>query len=192
MRATSSMIIAASIAAAGPAAAAVETVATGGVSFATTPFTYDFGGGNSLTISNTGDFFSPEGISTAGGLTVGSLGAPFYTSAQPTAYFTNRGGSFGPGGELPMFASFASPTAVAYSISEGLVGFRFDLGSGFQYGYVDTAGTSVKGLRFETTPDTAVAFNTVPEPASWALMIAGFVMTGVAARRRGPAQALLA
>ena len=166
-----------------PAFAAVQTVNVG-VSFANTPFTYDFGGGNTLTISNTGDFFAPEAVSTGGNLQVGSLGAPFYTSPQPTSYFFNRGGSFGPGGELPQFASYAAPAAVAYSIAEGLVGFRFDLGQGFQYGYADTAGTTLYGFRFETTPGVNVAFGAVPEPMTWALMIGGFAMTGVAMRRR--------
>ncbi len=83
-----------------PAMASVQTVITGGVSFATMPFTYDFGGGNRLTISNSGDFFSPEAVSTGGSLQVGSLGAPFYNPPQPTSYFTNRGGSFGPAAAL--------------------------------------------------------------------------------------------
>ncbi len=52
-----------------------------------------------------------------------------------------------------------------YSISEGLVGFRFDLGQGYQYGYADIAGSTLYGVRFETTPDVAVPFGAVPEPA---------------------------
>lgn len=167
-----------------PAMAAVQTVSTGGVSFATMPFTYDFGGGNRLTISNSGDFFSPEAVSTGGSLEVGSLGAPFYNPPQPTSYFTNRGGSFGPGGELPQFLSYVAPAKVAFSISEGLVGFRFDRGNGFQYGYADTASTNLYGFRFETTPGVSVAFAAVPEPANWALMISGFTVTGIALRRR--------
>ncbi len=166
-----------------PALAAVQTVDVG-VSFANTPFTYDFGGGSTLTISNTGDFFAPEAVSTGGSLQVGSLGAPFYNPPHPTSYFYNRGGSFGPGANLPQFESYATPAPVAYSISRGLVGFRFDLGQGYQYGYADTAGTTLYGFRFETTPGAAVTFGAVPEPATWALMIGGFAMTGFAARRR--------
>ena len=167
-----------------PATAAVQTVSTQGVSFATTPFTYDFGGGNTLTISNSGDFFSPEAVSTGGNLQVGSLGAPFYNPPQPTSYFTNRGGSFGPGANLPQFQSYATPATVAYSISEGLVGFRFDLGQGYQYGFADTAGTNLYGFRFETTPGVALPFGAVPEPATWALMLGGFALTGASLRRR--------
>lgn len=40
-----------------PAMAVVQTVITGGVSFATMPFTYDFVGGNRLTISDCGRLF---------------------------------------------------------------------------------------------------------------------------------------
>ena len=183
MRVVFTAAVAAFAVAATPALAEVQTVNVG-VSFADTPFTYDFGGGNTLTISNTGDFFAPEAVSTGGNLQVGGFGAPFYDPPQPTSYFFNRGGSFGPGGELPLFLSFAAPAAVAYSISEGLVGFRFDLGHGLQYGYADTAGTTLYGFRFETTPGESVAFGAVPEPASWALLVGGFAVTGMAMRRR--------
>ncbi len=185
MRLMLSMAAAAVAIASVPAGASVVTYATGGASFATTPFVHDFGGGNTLTVSNTGDFFSPEAVATGGDLQVGSFGAPFYNPPQPTAYFTNRGGSFGPGANIPpIFQSYSTPAPVAYSISEGLVGFRFDLGNGLQYGYVDTVGTSIRGFRFETTPGADVPFGAVPEPASWGLMIAGFALTGVASRRR--------
>ena len=170
-----------------PATAAVQTIATGGVSFAATPFTYDFGGGNTLTFTNTGDFFAPEGVSTGGNLQIGSFGAPFYDPPQPTSYFTNRGGSFGPD-VISLFLPYASPAAVAFSISEGLVGFRFDLGGGYQYGYADTAGTNLYGFRIQTTPGLDVALGAVPEPATWALLFVGFGLTGVAVRRAGGAR----
>lgn len=179
------------MAAAVPAVAAIKTVGLGGVSYATTPYTYDFGGGNSVTFSTTSDFFNPASVSTGGTTQIGSLGPPFYDPPQPTSYFFNRGGGFGPGREFPLFLSYASPAPVPFSIVEGLVGLRFDLGKGYQYGYADIAGSTLYGFRFETTPGASVPFGAVPEPASWAMMITGFgiVGGGLRVRRRVPATA---
>lgn len=174
---------------AGSANAAVKTVALGGVSYYDTPYTYDFGGGSTVTFTTVdrGFFaYNPAGVSTGGSTEVASLGAPFYDPPQPTSYFFNRGGSFGPGANLAPFVAYASPAAVPFSIVEGLVGLRFDLGQGYQYGYADIAGSILKGFRYETTPGVAVPFGAVPEPTSWALLITGFgiVGTGLRTRRR--------
>ncbi len=171
---------------AAPAAAAVTTDRLD-VSFAKSPYTVSLGGGNTLTFTTVDPGFfalAPAGVSTGGTTQVGSFGAPFYDPPQPTSYFSNRGGSFGPGGENPLFLSYSAPAAVPYSISEGLVGFRFDLGKGYQYGYADITGSYLSGVRFQTTPGEAVAFGVVPEPASWVLLIAGFGMIGATLRRR--------
>lgn len=168
--------------AASPGWAAVQTVNLG-VSFASAPFTYDFGGGNTITFTALNDFFNPVGVSTGGTTQIASLGAPFFDPPRPTSYFSNRGGSIGPD-TLAQFIGYATPAAVPFSIVEGLVGLRFDLGQGFQYGYADVAGSRLFGLRFETTPGVGVALAAVPEPGTWALMIGGFAAVGIAARRR--------
>ncbi len=187
------VLMMAAMIAAVPAAAEVKTVALGGASFFATPYTYSFGSGNSITFTTVDKSFfayNPAGVSTAGTTQVGSLGAPFYNPPQPTSYFFNRGGRFGPGGELPLFLSYATAAAVPYSISEGLVGFRFDLGHGYQYGYADIAGSTLYGVRYQTTPGTSVAFGAVPEPATWAMMLGGFGLVGAGVRaRRGVATA---
>ncbi|MBV8972523.1 MAG: PEP-CTERM sorting domain-containing protein [Sphingomonadaceae bacterium] len=171
-----------------PAAAAIQTVPLAGVSFYDTPYTYDFGAGNTITfttVDRTFFAYNPAGVSTGGTVQIASFGAPFYDPPQPTSYFTNRGGSFGPGANITaLFLSYATPAAVPYSISEGLVGLRFDLGRGYQYGYADIAGSTLYGLRFQTTPGLALPFGAVPEPAAWALMVVGFGLVGAATRRR--------
>lgn len=168
--------------AAAPAFAAVQTVNLG-VSFADAPYNYDFGGGNTITFTALNDFFNPVGVSTGGTTQIASLGAPFYDPPRPTSYFSNRGGSIGPD-TLAQFISYSAPASVPFSIVDSIVGLRFDLGSGFQYGYAQVAGSTLFGLRFETTPGVGVNIAAVPEPATWALLIGGFAMTGVAMRRR--------
>lgn len=187
-------LVSAGIAAVGVATTANAKVVTTIInqSYYNSPYTYDFGGGNTVTFSTVDKSFfatNPAGVSTGGSTQIGSLGAPFYNPPQPTTYFFNRGGSFGPGGEQPLFVSYTSPAAVPFSIVEGLVGLRFDAGQGYQYGYADIAGSTLKGFRYETTPGANVAFGAVPEPASWAMLIAGFGLTGATLRRRRPATA---
>ncbi|TRW16949.1 PEPxxWA-CTERM sorting domain-containing protein [Glacieibacterium frigidum] len=168
--------------AATPALAEVQTVNLN-VSFADTPFTYDFGGGNTITFTALSDFFNPAGVSTGGSTQIASLGAPFFNPPRPTSYFLDRGGSIGPD-TLAQFIGYTTPAAVPFSISRGLVGLRFDLGQGFQYGYADVAGNTLFGVRFDTTPGVGVALAPVPEPGTWALMIGGFAAVGVMERRR--------
>lgn len=176
------------------AGAAVVTVSAGGASFFDKPYTYDFGGGNTVTFTTVDKTFfalAPAGVSTAGTTQIGSFGAPFYDPPRPTAYAYNRGQSFGPGANLPLFLPYASPAAVDYSIVRELVGLRFDLGEGYQYGYADIGGSTVYGFRYETTPGADVPFGAVPEPTSWAMLITGFAVVGggLRVRRRGLATA---
>ncbi|NJC09655.1 PEPxxWA-CTERM sorting domain-containing protein [Polymorphobacter fuscus] len=167
---------------AGAASAAVVT-ATGYQSFESAPYTYDFGGGNSVTFEVVGGFFEPAGVATTGNVQVLSDGAPFFDPPRPAAFFTNRGGSIGPN-SLGVYAGYASPAVIPFSISRGIIGLRFDLGQGFQYGIADLAGGNLYGIRFNTDPGASIRIAAVPEPASWAMMIVGFGLSGAAMRRR--------
>lgn len=165
-----------------PATAEIRTVALGGVDFGSTPYTYVLGTNATITFTTLdAASTSPAGVSTGGTTEVASLGAPFYDPPQPTSYFANRGQSFGPG-VLAQFIKYDAPAAIPFSIVEGLVGFRFDLGQGYQYGYADLAGSTLYGIRFETTPGASVPFGAVPEPSAWAMMITGFGLAGGALR----------
>ena len=155
-------------------------------SYYDTPYTIAFGGGNSLslsTIDKSAFSPSPAAVETGGGLEVTSLGAPFYPTPQPSVFFADRGGSIGPTTFIG-FSSFASPTTIPFSGSESILGFRFDSGQGSQYGYADFAGSQLHGFRYETAPGVAVGIASVPEPAAWALMIAGFGVVGTGLRTR--------
>ena len=168
-----------------PAAAAVVTVPLD-VDFAAAPYTFSFGGGASVTFTLVdGSFFAfdPAGISTTGTAHVLSLGPPFYDPPRPTSFFSDRGGSIGPA-TLGTFASYATPAAIPFSIVDSIVGLRFDLGQGFQYGYAQLAGSFLSGIRYETTPGVGVDISAVPEPATWGLLIGGFALVGTSLRRR--------
>lgn len=168
-----------------PATAAVVT-ANLGVSFATTPYTFSFGNGANVTFTLVdASRFAPDpaGVSTVGSTQILSLGAPFYNPPRPTSFFTDRGGSIGPA-TLGQYLGYAAPTAIPFSLSESIVGLRFNLGQGFQYGYADIAGSTLYGFRYETTPGASVNIAGVPEPAAWALMITGFGCVGLGMRGR--------
>lgn len=180
--------IAASLAAASSANAAVITQFVG-ADLSGSPYTINFGSGGTLTFSTVDPApfaTAPTGVQTSGSARIFSLGAPFYSQPTPTSYFTESAGSFGPG-QLGFFAAYEAPTAIPFSISDGLIGFGFTLADGLHYGYAQLGGSVLTGFRYETVADTGVAFggiSAVPEPGVWAMMISGFALVGLALRRR--------
>lgn len=189
-----SCAVALAMSAALPASAAVITQYVG-QNIGQNPYKIDLGVG-SVTFSIVDPFsFSPVGVQTSGAAQVFSVGAPFYPQPTPTSYFLDRGGSFGPG-ELGFFASYATPTAIPFSIVDGLIGFGFTLADGLHYGYAQVGGDFLTGFRFESVPGVGVALGAisapVPEPAVWAMLISGFGMVGAMLRRRPRSLATLA
>ena len=165
--------------------ASVITVGTD-ADISKTPFTIDLGLGNTLTFSTVASDpfdFNPDGLQTGGSLQVISFGAPFYPMPTPTEFFTDRDGVFGPTDIEGSFAAYSVPTAIPYSLSEGLVEFGFSLADGFHYGYADLAGPTLYGYRYNDTPDGSLALAAVPEPATWTFMIAGLFGLGMMKRR---------
>lgn len=180
--------LAAALFAASSASAVVITPYVG-ADLTTSPYTIDFGEGGSLTFSTVDSSFfarDPTGVQTSGSAQIFSLGAPFFSQPTPTSYFTESNGSFGPG-QLGFFASYSTPAAIPFSLSDGLVGFGFTLSDGLHYGYAQLGGSFLTGFSFEDQAGAGVPFgqiSAVPEPGVWAMMIAGFALVGSALRRR--------
>lgn len=120
-------------------------------------------------------------------------GAPLYESAP--LYFDGSAGAYSfspnlattPGGN---YIAFMTVAGVANPASTVRVGGTFgDTITSGAFRYLNTSGAApTVGANWDTyfVQDMAftAVFDAVPEPATWAMMIAGFGMVGFAARRR--------
>ncbi len=160
----------------------------------------DFTGGSALfgfqgrqftfsDVSSGGFDSNPVAVMTAAGAAVTALGAPFYNPPQPTTYFDPIRGSgtllFDAGYQ---YSGFATPTRIPFSASPSFIGLALTLDDGIHYGFARFAGTYLVSYAFESTPglgiDVASTIAPVPEPETYALMLAGLGVLGFAARRR--------
>ncbi|MES2289998.1 MAG: PEPxxWA-CTERM sorting domain-containing protein [Pseudomonadota bacterium] len=174
--ATAPFVLLATQATAAPVVTAVGTTYT-----ASNPFSFTFGQ-STFTLTGTGDIFNPTAISTRGT-------AQFNTVlGGPTSSFTNRGTvTFGASDQ---YAAFTSPTTIRFSNGENFIGLRAtDAAGQVFYGYAFTTNNVINSYAFESVAGATITASTaipaaVPEPATWAMMIGGFGVMGVAMRRR--------
>jgi len=185
MRITSHAILLAavtSILALASSASATPVITSIGADLAASPYTFTYQG-SSFTFGYNGQLFSgPVTISTANGGEVNTI------FGQPTTNFADgRGGpvTFGP---TQNYGAFADQTVIRFSNGGNFIGLRAVTGTGTFYGFAYSTDNILNSIGFENVADTAITATTaagaVPEPASWALMIAGFGLVGGAMRRR--------
>jgi uncharacterized repeat protein (TIGR03803 family) len=130
-------------------------------------------------------FTGAKGASSYAGLTADAAGSLYGT--------TFYGGSHDVGTVFKLSAGGALTTLASFDGTNGADSFAGQVAdaAGNLYGTTRGGGAPGKGAVFKLSdvgfnePDVAA----VPEPASWAMMIAGFGLAGAAARRRRQAVA---
>lgn len=155
-----------------------------------------FGGDASYTFSFNGDGLSP--ISVAVGGTGEVYGNGFFSPNEPDPL---EEGAIVP--DQLSLGEFFQPTGavpIQYSVAMDWIALSFTSGGNTYYGYAEVGGSTLYRLGYNDTPGGSIATGedfrelnpsgSVPEPASWAMMITGFGLVGGAARRTRRAVAL--
>lgn len=143
------------------------------------------GGGNALSFTQTiggGDIFTANTFSSPTGnfhISFEYLGTCGASSCGGFLGFNNPA-------ETWLAGSGNYPTAHPITETGGwqTISFDFASSSPIRLKLEDFTGANDGGAANNVYFRNLVLSGAVPEPASWALMIAGFAMTGVAARRR--------
>ena len=175
--------------AAGIPAQAAVVGSTTDVDFTGSSVTFGFGGPTfTLTDTSGGSFtFDPVSISTQGTAMVNSLA--LFGPAQPTSYFDPvRGSGILVFDDSFQYTAFPDATVIRSSAGPTFIGLKLTLSDGDHFGYAQFAGTFLDSYAFESIAGVGIQAGSpiapVPEPATYALMLAGLAITTFAVRRR--------
>jgi hypothetical protein len=152
-------------------------------------------------VGDTNSYFVPFGFPTVNAVVLNSLtltiGSDSVVGLEPTVFYTNP--PFGVGGfnSLHPSAPFGILTVLGFSFASpnsydaiGNFGPAAIAGSGSQTGpgpfaYATNAGLAYfQSVTIDSFEAALSSTPSVPEPASWAMMIAGFGIAGAALRRK--------
>ena len=138
----------------------------------TEPFTFSFMG-SSFSFGGMNTFPDYINVSTTG------TGAVRMVAGSPSTDFTNRGAVVYDADTLGGYKSFPTTTTVPTSNGRNFLGLRVTVDGQKYYGFAYTTNAVLNSYGFETAANTGIRATTaipaaVPEPSSWAMMIAGF------------------
>jgi hypothetical protein len=160
-------------------AKAANVVATPNADFNAAPFTITLGSGMDVatytfSVIPQNDGVTVDQVSTGGDALVSS----FVSTPVPYQLGILVGAD-------STFMAFPSPAPILFSASLDNIGLEFQLPDGVHFGYVTTFGPEVLQYGYNQTPGAAIATGaTVPEPATWTMLLIGLGALGVAARAR--------
>jgi hypothetical protein len=159
-------------------AKAANVVVTTNADFSVAPFTITLGSGidvatYTFSVIPENDGVTIDQVSTGGdGLVSSFVSTPAPYQADILI------------GADSKFLAFPSPAPILYSVSLDNIGLEFQLPDGLHFGYVTTFGPEVLQYGYNQTPGGPIATgSSVPEPATWAMMLVGFAGLGFAGYR---------
>lgn len=154
------------------ASAAVITVVAP-QQFSATPISFTLGTGTFSFTLDTTSFAPASDIATGGsGMATTLFGV---TDFQAGSTINND-----PTNLLYSFAAYPTASLIPNSQADDFVGFSYTSTDGTHYGYAEVFGATFVGYAYQSTANTAIAANPVPEPASAALLISGLAVVGLA------------
>ena len=132
----------------------------------------------------------PTLVQTTGTAATTSFGGFLGIPLVPSTFFTSANIRVD-ANIFPGFNQFPTATRIPFSISPGDLGLRVTVGGQDFFGFARIAGPNIT-VAFNDIAGAAIIAGSVPEPASWALMILGFGAVGGTVRVRARQAAALA
>jgi hypothetical protein len=191
----SGVLVALAAVASAPGHATIVGVAPGADFSNGNDYTIDLLGGSAsytfsaIPLDGNDTLYRTAAIQTTGSAT--GYGGGFIGNG--TDYTSYSAGSATPGNNFGGdFIGADTPRAVDYSLADTYVALRFGDAASYYYGYAEIAGDTLVRFAYNDVANGSITTgqaieapisSAVPEPASWATMIAGVGLIGAAMRR---------
>lgn len=175
-----------------PASAAIRVLAND-YDLTRGPLSVGLDSANRFIFSYDSRFFfdtEPTLVQTTGTAATTAFGGFLGIPLVPSTFFTSANIRVD-ANIFPGFNQFPVATRIPFSLVAGDLGLRVTIGGEDFFGFARIAGPRLT-VAFNDIAGAAIIAGTVPEPASWAMMIAGFGAIGGALRRRSRQAAAIA